>query len=89
MTPLQRGEVRRRLAEEEAGGAGAAAAGGVMTMNATQVQCEPHDSVVLIKCKPAMGSSVTGIKKCDEDTMSLESGHMFYHQEGDQLSQGG
>ncbi|KAG7297928.1 hypothetical protein JYU34_018683 [Plutella xylostella] len=38
-----------------------------------------------------MGSSVTGIKKCkeDEDTMSLESGHMFYHQEGDQLSQGG
>ncbi|CAG9117622.1 unnamed protein product [Plutella xylostella] len=41
--------------------------------------------------RPAMGSSVTGIKKCkeDEDTITLESGHMFYHQEGDQLSQGG
>ncbi|CAG9100727.1 unnamed protein product [Plutella xylostella] len=37
-------------------------------------------------------AAYTGIKKCnkeDEDTMTLESGHMFYHQEGDQLSQGG
>ncbi|GBP36973.1 hypothetical protein EVAR_96966_1 [Eumeta japonica] len=33
----------------EAGGAGAAAGGGLLAMNATQVQCEPHDSVVLIK----------------------------------------
>lgn len=33
-----------------AGGvAGSVANGGLLTMNATQVQCEPHDSVVLIK----------------------------------------
>ncbi|CAG9131798.1 unnamed protein product [Plutella xylostella] len=31
------------------------------------------------------------MKKCkeDEDRITLESSHMFYHQEGDQLSQGG
>ncbi|CAG9137529.1 unnamed protein product [Plutella xylostella] len=44
-----------------------------------------------VEDEPAMGSSGTGMKKCkeDEDTITLESGHMFYHQEGDQLSQGG
>ncbi|CAG9131323.1 unnamed protein product [Plutella xylostella] len=49
----------------------------------------PRESIMEIL--PAMGSSVTGMKKCkeDEDTITLESGHMFYHQEGDQLSQGG
>lgn len=36
---------------EASGAGGGAGSGGLLAMNATQVQCEPHDSVVLIKCK--------------------------------------
>lgn len=39
------------VCRETSGAGGGAASGGLLAMNATQVQCEPHDSVVLIKCK--------------------------------------
>lgn len=37
------------ILREANGAGGGAASGGLLAMNATQVQCEPHDSVVLIK----------------------------------------
>lgn len=37
------------ILRETSGAGGGAGSGGLLAMNATQVQCEPHDSVVLIK----------------------------------------
>lgn len=37
------------ILREASGAGGGAGSVGLLAMNATQVQCEPHDSVVLIK----------------------------------------